>query len=173
MLRTQPANSSVISSPRRPRTVRRISLAVALAVFAALVSPFTGSIHGFAATLESKRAEANRIAAQIDANDTRISVLDEQYNGAVLRIAELNKSIHQAKQRLNAAKSTRGVLRDQVRSRAAALYMGARSGTLFPELDAQNAQQVASRSSYAAAAAQRDSALLSNLRSATAQLTIA
>jgi cell wall-associated NlpC family hydrolase len=63
------------------------------------------------------------------------------------------------------------VLRDQVRSRAAALYMGARSGTLFPELDAQNAQQVASRSSYAAAAAQRDSALLSSLRSATAQLT--
>ena len=171
MLRTQPANSSVISPLRRPRTVRRISLAVALALFAALASPFTGTTHGFASTLDEKRAEARQIAAQIDANDTRISVLDEQYNGAVLRIAELNKSIHQAKQRLNAAKSNRGVLRDQVRSRAAALYMGARSGTLFPELDAQNAQQVASRSSYAAAAAQRDSALLSNLRAATAQLS--
>jgi cell wall-associated NlpC family hydrolase len=49
--------------------------------------------------------------------------------------------------------------------------MGARSGTLFPELDAKNAQQAASRSSYAAAAARRDSTLLSNLRSASAQLT--
>jgi len=148
-----------------------LSLAVVLALVAALVSPFTGTTHVFATTLDEKRAEARQIAAQIDANDNRISVLDEQYNGAVLRIAEINKSIHEAKQRLNAAKKTRGVLRDQVRSRAAALYMGARSGTLFPELDAQNAQQVASRSSYAAAAAQRDSALLSNLRSATAQLT--
>jgi cell wall-associated NlpC family hydrolase len=171
MLRTEPATSSVISPRRRLRTVRRISLAIVLALFAALASPFTGTTHVFATTLDEKRAEARQIAAQIDANDNRISVLDEQYNGAVLRIAELNKSIHEAKQRLNAAKKTRGVLRDQVRSRAAALYMGARSGTLFPELDAQNAQQVASRSSYAAAAAQRDSALLSSLRSATAQLT--
>jgi cell wall-associated NlpC family hydrolase len=171
MLRTKSADSSVISTERRPRTVRRVSLAVAVAVFSALAVPFTGTTHAFATTLDAKRAEARQIAAQIDANNTRISVLDEQYNGAVIRIAELNRSIHQAKQRLNAAKAARGVLRDQVRSRAAALYMGARSGTLFPELDAKNAQQAASRSSYAAAAARRDSTLLSNLRSASAQLT--
>jgi hypothetical protein len=128
-----------IAARRRPRTLGRLSLAVAAAVVASVVAPFVGSTHGFATTLEQKRAEARHIAEQIDANNERISILDEQYNGAVLRIAKLTKNIKDAQAALAVARHNADGLRAQVRSRAAELYMGARSGTLFLELDAQNA----------------------------------
>ena len=64
----------------------------------------------------SRSAEARQIAQQIEANGERISVLDEQYNGAVLRIAELTKGIDQARQRLAVAKRNTNGLRTQVRS---------------------------------------------------------
>ena len=171
MLRTESAIRNSIPARRRSRTLGRLSVAVAVAILAAVASPFVGNAHVYATTLEQKRAEARQIAQQIEANGERISVLDEQYNGAVLRIAELTKGIDQARQRLAVAKRNTNGLRTQVRSRAASLYMGARSGTLFPELDAQNAREVASRTSYTAAAAARDSTLLSSLRSASAQLS--
>src|SRR4026209_1738858 len=132
MLRTESAIRNSIPARRRSRTLGRLSVAVAVAILAAVASPFVGTTHGYATTLEEKRAEARHIAQQIEANGERISVLDEQYNGAVLRIAQLTKGIDQAKQRLAAAKRNTNGLRSQVRSRAASLYMGARSGTLFP-----------------------------------------
>jgi cell wall-associated NlpC family hydrolase len=171
MLRTVPASRNNIGTRRRPRTLGRLSLLTAVALFTTLAAPFVGGSNAFASPLDQKRAEARQIAAQIDANDNRISILDEQYNGAVLRIAELTKGIADARHHLATAERHAGGLRTEVRSRAAALYMGARSGTLFPQLDAHNAQEVASRSSYTAAAAARDSTLLSSLRSATADLT--
>jgi cell wall-associated NlpC family hydrolase len=171
MLRTVPTPRSNIAARRGPRTLGRLSLLTAVALLATIATPFLGVSNGFASTLDQKRAEASHLAAQIDANDNQISILDEQYNGTVLKIADLNKSIAGAQERLTvAARHTLG-LRSEVRARAAALYMNAGSGTLFPALDAKNAQEVATSSSYTAAAAARDSTLLSRLRSATAEYT--
>jgi cell wall-associated NlpC family hydrolase len=144
-------------------------LLLAIAVFAATASPFVGASVAYATPLEQKRAEAAQIAAQIDANDTRIEILAEQYNGAVLRVAQLTRNIVAAQIQLLTAQRHADGLRSQVRARAAALYIGARSGTIFPQLDAHNAQEVASRASYTAAAAARDSTLLSRLRTATTE----
>jgi peptidoglycan DL-endopeptidase CwlO len=171
MLRTVPASGTNIPVRRRPRTLGRLSLLTAVALLTTLATPFLGVSNAFASTLDQKRAEAQRIAAQIDANDNQISILDEQYNGAVLKIADLNHSIAGAQQRLSVAERHTLGLRKEVRARAAALYMNAGSGALFPALDAKNAQEVATSSSYTAAAAARDSTLLSSLRSATAQFT--
>jgi cell wall-associated NlpC family hydrolase len=171
MLRTEPAPRSNIAARRRPRTLGRLSLLIAIGLFSTLAAPFLGVTNGFASTLDEKRAEAKQIAAQIDANNTRISILDEQYNGAVLQAAELTKSIDAAQKSLDATQRHTNGLRDEARARAAALYMGARSGVLFPQLDAKNAQEVATSQNYAAAAAARDNTLLSSLRSATAELT--
>jgi len=173
MLRTVPATGDNIAARRRPRTLGRLSLLTAVALIATLAGPLVGVgvPNAFASTLDQKRAEADQIAAQIDANNNQISILDEEYNGAVLQIADLNKSIVAAQQRLAVAARHTNQLRDEVRARAAALYMSAGSGTLFPELDAKNAQEVATSASYTAAAAARDSTLLSSLRSATAQYT--
>ena len=169
MLRNQPATSSNIAARRRPRTLGRLGLIVAVALVASVVTPFVNGT-AFASTLDQKRAEARQIAAQIDANDTKIELLSEQYNGTILKIASLSHRIVNARADLRAAQKHADGLKSQVRQRAAALYMGARSGSLFPELDARNAQEVATRSSYTAAAAARDSTLLSELRSASAQL---
>jgi cell wall-associated NlpC family hydrolase len=146
-------------------------LLAAVGLLSTLALPFVGVSNGFASTLDQKRAEAKQIAAQIDANDTQISILDEQYNGAVLQISQLTQSIATAQQQLAVTERHTLGLRNQVRARAAALYMGANSGTLFPALDARNEQEVATTSSYTAAAAARDNTLLSTLRSATAQVT--
>ena len=145
-----------------------MSLLTAVALITTLTAPFVGA--AFATPLDQKRAEAKQIAAQIDANDVHIEVLTEQYNGTQIQIAALTKNIAAAQARLDVTQRHTDGLRREVRSRAAALYMGARSGTLFPQLDAHNAQEVASRTSYTAAAAARDSTLLSDLRTATADL---
>jgi cell wall-associated NlpC family hydrolase len=168
MLRTVPAPGNNIPARRRPRTLGRLSLLTAVALLATLATPLIGNTNAFASTLDQKRAEAKHLAGQIDANDNEISILDEQYNEAVLKIATLNKDIASAQQRLTVAQRHTLGLRNEVRARAAALYMNAGSGTLFPALDAKNAQEVATSSSYTAAAAAHDNTLLSSLRSATA-----
>jgi cell wall-associated NlpC family hydrolase len=168
MLRIDPAIRSNILGRRRSRTLGRLSLLTAVALITTLTAPFVGA--AFATPLDQKRAEAKQIAAQIDANNLHIEVLTEQYNGTQIQIAALTKNIAAAQARLNVTQHHTDGLRREVRSRAAALYMGARSGTLFPQLDAHNAQEVASRTSYTAAAAARDSTLLSDLRTATADL---
>src|SRR5260221_2069047 len=171
MLRTEPATRSNISARSGPRTLGRLSLLVAVGLLSTLAMPFVGAGNAFASTLDQKRAEAKQINAQIDANNNQISILDEQYNGTVLQIAQLNKGIGNAQHNLDTEQRRTDGLRSEIRARAVALYMGARSGTLFPQLDARNAQEVASRSSYAAAASARDNTLLSDFRSASAQLT--
>jgi cell wall-associated NlpC family hydrolase len=169
MLRTEPAVRHNVAALKRPRGLGRLSVLLAVALLGSVVVPIANS--AFATSpLDQKRAEARHIANEIDANNTRIDVLDEQYNAAVLKVAQLNKQIGAAKASLATAQRHTDHLRSEVRSRAADLYISSRSGSLFPELDAKNAQQVASRTTYTASAAAHDSTLLSNLRTATAQL---
>ncbi|HEX4493398.1 MAG TPA: NlpC/P60 family protein [Acidimicrobiia bacterium] len=168
MLRTEPAIRHNVAARKRPRGLGRLSVLLAVALLGGMIAPFANS--AFATSpLDQKRAEASHLANEIDANNNRIDVLDEQYNASVLKVAQLNKQIATAKASLKTAQRHTDHLRDQVRSRAADLYMSSRSGTLFPQLDAKNAQQVASRTTYTAAAASHDSTLLSSLRTATAQ----
>jgi len=123
MLRTAPAPGTNIPALRRPRTLGRLSLLTAVALVATVVVPFLGASNSFASTLDQKRAEARRLAAQIDANDNQISILDEEYNATQLKIAALNRSIVGAQQRLTVAQRHTLGLRNEVRARAAALYM--------------------------------------------------
>jgi peptidoglycan DL-endopeptidase CwlO len=169
MLRTESAVRHNVAARRRDRRLGRLSVLVAVALSASCVAPFVGSASA-TSPLDQKRAEAKHLANEINANNNQIDVLDEQYNEAVIRLAQLNRGIANAKSSLAVTQRHTDHLRGEVRSRAADLYMSARSGTLFPQLDAKNAQQVASRTSYTAAAAAHDSTLLSSLRTATAQL---
>jgi cell wall-associated NlpC family hydrolase len=169
MLRTEPAVRHNVAAEKRPRVLGRLSVLLAVALLGAVVAPLANA--AFASSpLDQKRAEAKQLANEIDANNNRVDVLDEQYNETVVKVAQLNRQIGDAQASLAATQRHTDHLRSEVRSRAADLYMSARSGTLFPQLDAKNAQQVASRTSYTAAAAAHDSTLLSSLRTATAQL---
>jgi cell wall-associated NlpC family hydrolase len=169
MLRTEPAVRHNVAARKRPRGLGRLSVLLAVVLLGSVVAPIANA--AFATSpLDQKREEAKHLANEIDANNNRIDVLDEQYNASVLKVAQLNKQIGTAKASLETAQHHTDHLRSEVRSRAADLYISSRSGTLFPQLDAKNAQQVASRTTYTASAAAHDSTLLSSLRSATAQL---
>src|ERR1700750_208227 len=96
MLRTEPAVRHNVAAPKRPRGLGRLSVLLAVALLGGLVAPIANSAFATSA-LDQKRAEAKHIANEIDANNNRIDVLDEQYNNAVLKVAQLNHEIGAAK----------------------------------------------------------------------------
>src|SRR4051812_19964773 len=55
-----------------------------------------------ASPIDDKRAEATRLQQQLDALNTRISVLDEQYNQAQLKVRRADAAVAQARSRLAA-----------------------------------------------------------------------
>jgi cell wall-associated NlpC family hydrolase len=118
------------------------------------------------ATIASKAAEAKRLAAQIEANANRVSVLDEQYDEARLRIAKADQSLNDAEQRIASAKSETKRLNGMLEGRAAELYTQAGSGGPLPELDAHSVQELGARAKYSDAAAQHDDNLIEDLSAA-------
>lgn len=112
--------------------------------------------------LAAKRAEAERLAAQIDAQQERASALNEDYlqaknaaDEAQAKIAGATSAIKMAEER--AAKLTR-----QVGSRAARLYMGV--GMSDPlGLDVENVRELGSRAKYSQAAAAHDEQVVDDL----------
>src|SRR5947209_2901583 len=73
-----------------------------------------------ASRIDDVRAEARRIASQIEANGERISALGEQYDGATLRLADLR-----AQQRL-AARALVEAQRGAAHARASAVALAQR-----------------------------------------------
>src|SRR5690348_7362743 len=131
MLRTEPPVRHNVIAPKRVHGLGRLSLLLVVALLGAVIVPIANA--AFATSpLDQKRAEAKQLANEIDANNTRISVLDEQYNGAVLRVRQLDRSIASAQASLATTRRHTDHLRSEVRSRAADLYISSRSGTLFP-----------------------------------------
>src|SRR5215510_8244547 len=104
--------------------------------------------------LAQKRAQAQKLAAQIAANGEQISILDEQYNQTQIAIDTANAGLADNQARFDAATQRSDDLRTEVASRAAVLYVGAAGGGPLPMLDAPNLQEVGTRSKYGAAAAE-------------------
>src|SRR5436305_491765 len=72
---------------------RRTGLVLAAAALVVSVAGPLGALRPAAADkLADKKAQAARLAQQIQANDDRISQLDEAFNAANLRIATLQRS---------------------------------------------------------------------------------
>jgi cell wall-associated NlpC family hydrolase len=113
--------------------------------------------------LAAKQAEAARIQAQIDANGERISVLDEQFNQAQLKIDQAEQGIKDTQDRLDAAAQHADQLKSRLAERAAALYVGAAGGSPADALDATDVAEIGSRSKYGSAAADEDSGLIDDL----------
>jgi cell wall-associated NlpC family hydrolase len=120
--------------------------------------------------LAQKRAEAQRLEGQIAANGERISILDEQYNQAQLAIDEATEGIAETQRRLDDATQRSDTLRRELAGRAAALYVGAANGSPTDLLDADDIQELGSRSKYGSAAADEDDALIDDLTIAREQL---
>lgn len=122
--------------------------------------------------IEDKRAEAQRLQQQIDANGMKISSLGEQYNGAQLALDEATARVNAAEQRLAEARRSSLRIERLVKRRASAIYMASGQSTPLDALKVTSVRDVAARGKYAAAAADHDSKMIETLLRSRDQLRI-
>jgi peptidoglycan DL-endopeptidase CwlO len=115
--------------------------------------------------IDDKRAEANALQSEIDANGAKLDALSEQYNGAQYRFEQAQAAADEAQQKLDATEAQVAQLSEQVKERAAALYRGVGQGGPI-NLDVSSASRLISSSKYSKSAAQHDIDLVKQLRSA-------
>jgi cell wall-associated NlpC family hydrolase len=121
--------------------------------------------------LGSLTAKAQRIEAQIQANNDRADVLDEQYLQAQSAVEEATQQIARAEAGVARAERHAGKLHSMLGARAARLYMGAGNVDLF-SIDATNVRELGSKSKYGEAAAETDTRMLDDLKLVEEQLGI-
>jgi cell wall-associated NlpC family hydrolase len=120
--------------------------------------------------LASERDRAAQLEAQIEANGTRVSILDEQYTRAQLAIQEANERLAAAERELEARRNESDAVRAELATRSAELYMNAGNPAPLAALDVADANELGSRSAYASAAADAGRQLLDEAKVAIEQL---
>jgi peptidoglycan DL-endopeptidase CwlO len=158
----------------RTRSWARRRAAVALAATLALSATTLATASTAHATPESElaaeRDKAAQLEAQLEANGTRVSILDEQYNRAQLAIQEANEQLAAAQRQLDARQRETDAVRAELTTRGAELYMNAGNPAPLAALDVEDANELGSRSAYASAAADSDRQLLDDAKVAIEQL---
>jgi peptidoglycan DL-endopeptidase CwlO len=126
-----------------------------------------------ASPIDDKRAQAEQLQREIDANGEQISMLAEQYNGAVLRLEDAERELAQVEAERDAAEQTTAALESRVAERGAALYVGAGAQSPLSWIDVADVNDAGSRSIYGGVATDRDSRLLDQLRASREDLALA
>ncbi len=116
-----------------------------------------------AGPIDDKRAQAEALQDQIDANRLRFGTLAEQYNRAQLEFEEAERARAQAQQAVDETQARLDTVKDLLNDRAAALYRRASGGGSVSDLDAGDATELLSRRQYAGVQAQRDNDLIDEL----------
>ena len=117
-----------------------------------------------AATIESKKAEAAQLQANIDANGEKIAALGEQYNGAVLAYDAAKVAVSDAERRLFNAHAHADRLSALVSVRAAALYQGASDPmSMLPSTNIKSVNELGVRREYGSVATGNDEQLIADL----------
>ena len=116
------------------RIARLIAATLCSTAFAAgtIVSTANGS------PVDDKRAEAQRLQQQIDANGMKISSLGEQYNGAQIAFNEATARVDTAERRLADARRSTLRIERLVKQRAVRLYVSSGQATPLAALSAPN-----------------------------------
>jgi peptidoglycan DL-endopeptidase CwlO len=136
----------------------------ALALVVALV-PLISVGRAHADPIDDKRAEAQQLQKEIDANGAKLDALSEQYNGAQYRLEQAQAAAADTQQKLDAAEAEVARLQELVKVRAAALYRSVGQGGPV-DLDVSSASRLISSSKYSKSAAQHDIDLVKDLRRA-------
>ena len=123
-----------------------------------------------ASTIADKKAQAQQLQAEIDANGEKISMLAERYDGAKIALDAATRSISGIKSRIAVAQADTDRTRVVVNRRAAALYMSAGSQSPIGWMDVSSVNEAGSRSMYGAATADHDRSTLDQLAASRADL---
>lgn len=143
---------------------------------AVLVTTLTISI-GIPATAGARsisdvRAEAARIEQQIQENGDRIAALGEQYNGAVLRLQQLESDQARAAKQFRAAEAKARSMRASVVALAVRLYMSHGGGSVALEsVDVTSVTDYTRKQQYTSSAATKDFEILDQLHRVQVDLT--
>jgi cell wall-associated NlpC family hydrolase len=152
----------------RPRAV--VALAATFALSTAMFATASTAHATPESELAAEREQAAQLEAQIEANGTRVSILDEQYNRAQLDIQRANERIAAAEAALDDRRQESDAVRAQLAERGTDLYMGAGNPAALAALDVSDENDLGARSAYASAAADADRQLLDRAKVAIEQL---
>ena len=151
----------------RANSGRRLGVSVGIVVvLSALLAPAA-----FGAPADAKRAEAARLQRQLQAEGERVSVLDEQYNKARLRLDQSQASLTRANADLAHANAQIRALRDRMAHAAIDSYMHGGDTTAISTLLRGTGDDVVARRQYLQAAAASSRRTLDSLKAAREDLT--
>ncbi len=122
--------------------------------------------------LTDKQAQARALEAQISASGSKMVALSERLNGASIRLNKAQAGIADSERRTAEAQAATDKIKGLLNARAAEIYKGAGTSNPFQAVDVENVTQLAARSKYAAAAADKDDSLLNQLVQAREILAI-
>ena len=122
--------------------------------------------------IAAKQAEANRVLAQIDALDMRVSAAAEAYNAANLQLDRIKADQRQNRFLLGIARSNFGRAQKLLRERLVALYTsgGTTESTLEIVLGAQSLRELMNRLDTAEQVSAQDTQVLGQVRRFRAQM---
>jgi cell wall-associated NlpC family hydrolase len=119
-----------------------------------------------------KAAQARALEGQISANGSRMVALSERLNGARIRLDQAQAGITEAERRTAEAQSATDKIHAQLNARAAEIYKGAGTSNPLDAIDVNTVTDLAARSKYASAAADKDDSLLNRLLQAREVLAV-
>jgi cell wall-associated NlpC family hydrolase len=170
LLGSTSAHRCIARIPRRRGRLSTLIVATALALFAMFAAAPVPAGAAPPTDLAAAHARAKQLETQIDANNQRIEILDEQYNRTQASITEATNRIAAAQRQLDVSVAHAANLRQRVVARAAQLYMGSGTPSPLPDLDATTVRQLGARAKYSNAATDRDQHLLDEVKLAQEQL---
>jgi cell wall-associated NlpC family hydrolase len=129
------------------------------------------AVHG--APIDDKRAEAAKIQRQLQAEDNRVSVLDEQFDQATLRVDQANAAASQTNAALQRANAQFAALRDRMAKAALDSYIHGGDSSQIQSLLQGSSSDVIARRQYLQAAAADERRAIDDLRAAREDLTAA
>src|SRR3954469_9414432 len=149
-----------------PRSLARACLALAVLVGTTSISVGIGS----AGPIEDKRAEANHIAAQLDAGAAQVTQLSKQADRAKGQLGATETALAQATADANAADAHLHQTRTRLADQAVDAYVHGGSAGLISALTKSDGSDLAVRKQYATLAAGQDQQAIDDMRAAREDL---
>ncbi|MCU1463440.1 MAG: cell wall-associated hydrolase, invasion-associated protein, partial [Acidimicrobiales bacterium] len=152
-----------------PRLHRRLGV---ILVIAASLAPLAAMGAAGASPVDDKRAQASKLESQIQALGDRLSVLDEQYNQAILRSQTADVAAAQAKADLAKSDQRFAAARARMAEQAVTAYINGGQVSVLAQLANSDGRDLTVRAQYLSAAAQTERAASDELRQAGQDLQL-
>jgi cell wall-associated NlpC family hydrolase len=150
---------------------RLVALAVTLVAAALATLAATGLALGTPAQIREKRAEAQRVQEEIHQLDIRLEQAVEAYNGATVRLGQLDAAIRQNQRRLAIAKASYRRAQRNLDQRLVTLYTEGEQSTLEVILGSTSLDDLLERLDTADRISHQDAQIVGEVLKARAEMS--